>query len=87
MDNKRSPIDAEALHAILDEVIYGLQDGSMKDKSAKEISNAAGKKIALVKAQLDYANMWGGKIEIPFLGTGGVISIDDEKISKKKLGM
>ena len=82
---EKKPINAEDLHGILDDVIHGLRDGSLPNKTAKEISNAAGKKIALVKSQIDYAVMWGGKIEIDFMQSpNDKILITDEKQSKKR---
>ena len=69
MEETRKKIDAENLHDIIDDVLYSLREGTMEKSLAKEVINAAGKKIALVKVQLDYANMWGGKVEVPFLST------------------
>ena len=42
------------IHQVLDNVIDGLTEGSLKHGTAAEISNAVGKKINLLKLQLEY---------------------------------
>ena len=69
----KKQLQSEDLHDILDEVLEGLRDGTLKEKTAKEISNAAGKKISLAKSQIDYASMWGGQVAIPFFSDNPVI--------------
>jgi hypothetical protein len=83
---EKKPINAEELHGILDDVIYGLKDKSMPEKTAKEISNAAGKKIALVKAQIDYAMMWGGRVELNFMNSEDdkLLINESKQINKRK---
>jgi hypothetical protein len=82
---KNEPISADKLHSILDDVIYGLMDKSMPPGEAKEISNAAGKKIALVKAQIDYANMWGGRIDINFMSDNELNIEEGNAVKNKQL--
>lgn len=44
----------QEIHEAIDRVIDGLESGRMKPPVAVEINNAIGKKIGLIKAQLEY---------------------------------
>lgn len=70
---EKEKLTAEKLTEILSDQIYGLQEGKVSKGVAKEISNTAGKIIAISKVQIDYARMWGGKIDIPFLSKEDII--------------
>lgn len=69
-------IESTELHQVLDDVINGLRDGSMEPNLAKEITNAAGKKINLAKAQMVYAAMWGSRVEISFFQDTKLLEVD-----------
>lgn len=49
----------QEIHEVLDRVIDGLEKGEMKPPQAVEINNAVGKKIGLIKVQLEYNNIRG----------------------------
>lgn len=50
-------------------VYQGLRDGSIEVKTAKELSNSAGKIINSVRVELDYVGMRGEIPNIDFMQT------------------
>lgn len=52
---------ANELHEILDEVIDGLRDNSIRVPKASEISNAVGKRINLIKLELEAVKITAGQ--------------------------
>jgi hypothetical protein len=48
------PSHINSLHETLDEVIEGLKKETIKIVDAKEITNAAGKRITAFRTQLEY---------------------------------
>ena len=55
------------LHATLDQVIADLTAGNTKTAIAKEINNAAGKRIMAFRTQLEYYKLRQQKPSIPAL--------------------
>jgi site-specific DNA-adenine methylase len=58
-------------------VFNKLRDGTMESKEAAEINNTAGKIIASIKVQLDYATLRGERPDISFLD--GATTIENSK--------
>jgi hypothetical protein len=63
----RPPSSVSKLRTVLLRVFHALMAGEMKEHNVKEINNAAGKAIATVKLQLEYAALRKEKPNIPFL--------------------
>jgi len=61
------PMNIESLRGILIETVSGLRSGHTTPSTAEAISNASGKIIASIRAQLDYARMRGEVPKLQFM--------------------
>lgn len=59
---------AKELHETLDRVIDGIEAGSIRLPSAVEINNAVGKRIGLLKVELEYCKLKASKSGIVIEG-------------------